>query len=38
MDHIIEAEAETYQIPEEDQQPMEDDAETISSTSTADYD
>ena len=38
MDHITEAEAETYQIPEKDQQPMEDNVETISSTSTADYD
>ena len=35
-DQITEAEARTYQIPEEDQQ--EDNAETISSTSTADYD
>ena len=38
MDRTTEAEAETYQIPEKDQQPVEDDAETISSTSTADYD
>ena len=38
MDCITEAEAETYQIPEEDQQPMEDDADNITSTSTADYD
>ena len=37
-DYITEAEAKTYQIPEKDQQPIEDDAETISSMSTADYD
>ena len=37
-DQITEVEAEMYQIPETDQQPKEDDAETISSTSTADYD
>ena len=37
-DYITEAKAETYKIPEKDQRPMEDDAETISSTSTADYD
>ena len=37
-DQITETEAETYQIPEENQPTMEDDAETISSTSTADYD
>ena len=35
-DQITETEARTYQIPEEDQQ--EDNAETISSTSMADYD
>ena len=38
MDQITETEAETYQIPEKDQPTMEDDVETISSTSTADYD
>ena len=38
MDQITETEAETYQIPEEDRPTMEDDAEMISSTSTADYD
>ena len=37
-DYITEAEAETYQIPKKDHQLIEDDAETISSTSTADYD
>ena len=37
-DYITEAEAETYQIPKKVHQPIEDDAETISSTSTADYD
>ena len=37
-DYITEVEAETYQIPKKDCQPIEDDAETISSTSTADYD
>ena len=37
-DLITEEEAETYQIPEQDQLAPEDDAETISSTSTADYD
>ena len=37
-DYTTEAEAETYQIPRKDCQPMEDDAETISLTSTADYD
>ena len=37
-DRITETEAETYQIPEEDRPTMEDDAEMISSTSTADYD
>ena len=36
MDQITEAEAETYQIPENDQPPAEDDIETISSASTAD--
>ena len=36
MDRISEAEARTYQIPEEDQQ--QDNAETISSTLAADYD
>ena len=38
MDRITETEAEMYQIPEKDQPTMEDDVETISSTSTADYD
>ena len=38
MDHITEAGAEMYQIPEKDQKLVGDDAETISSTSTADYD
>ena len=37
-DLITEEEAETYQILEQDQLAPEDDAETISSTSTADYD
>ena len=37
-DHITEAEAEMYQISEKYQQPIEDNAETINSTSTADYD
>ena len=37
-DQITETEAETYQIPEKDRLTMEDDVETISSTSTADYD
>ena len=36
-DQITEAEAETYQIPEHDQPPAEDDIEMISSTSTAEY-
>ena len=36
-DRITEAEAATYQIPEDDDDAN-DDAETISSTSTADYD
>ena len=34
---ITEAEASTYQVPEQDEPAMDDDAETISSTSTADY-
>ena len=34
---IREAEASTYQVPEQDEPAMDDDAETISSTSTADY-
>ena len=38
MDQITETEAEMYQIPEEDRPTMEDDAEMISSTSTANYD
>ena len=37
-DYITEAQAETYQIPKKDQQPIEDNAETLSSMSTADYD
>ena len=37
-DYITEAEAQTYQIPKKDCQPIEDDAEIISSMSTADYD
>ena len=37
-DYITEAEAETYQIPKKDTQSIEDDAETISSMSTAYYD
>ena len=36
-DRITEAEATTYHIPEGDDDANEDDAETISSTSTADY-
>ena len=36
-DLITEAEASTYQIPEQDDPTIDDDAETISSTSTADY-
>ena len=36
-DLITEAEASTYQVPEQDNPTMDDDAETISSTSTADY-
>ena len=35
---ITEAEATTYQVPEQDNPMVDDDAETISSTSTADYD
>ena len=34
---ITEAEANTYQVPEQDDLAIDDDAETISSTSTADY-
>ena len=37
-DLITEAEATTYQVPEQDNPMVDDDAETISSTSTADYD
>ena len=37
-DLITEAEAATYQVPEQDNPTIDDDAETISSTSTADYD
>ena len=37
-DQITETEAEMYRIPEKDRPTMEDDVETISSTSTADYD
>ena len=36
-DLITEAEASTYQVPEQDEPAIDDDAETISSTSTADY-
>ena len=36
-DLITEAEANTYQVPEQDGPTIDDDAETISSTSTADY-
>ena len=36
-DLITEAEASTYQVPEQDNPTTDDDAETISSTSTADY-
>ena len=36
-DLITEAEASTYQVPEQDDPTIDDDAETISSTSTADY-
>ena len=38
MDQITVTEAEMYQIPEKDQPSVEDDVETITSTSTADYD
>ena len=37
-DLITEEEAAMYQVPEQDNQTMDEDAETISSTSTADYD
>ena len=37
-DLITEEEAATYQVPGQDNQTLDDDAETISSTSTADYD
>ena len=37
-DLITEVEATTYQVPEQDNPTVDDDAETISSTSTADYD
>ena len=37
-DLITEEEAATYQVPGQDNQTIDDDAETISSTSTADYD
>ena len=36
-DLITETKASTYQLPEQDEPAMDDDAETISSTSTADY-
>ena len=36
-DLITEAEASTYQVPEQDDPTIDDDAEAISSTSTADY-
>ena len=36
-DLITEAEADTYQVPEQDGPTIDDDVETISSTSTADY-
>ena len=36
-DLITEAEADTYQVPEQDSLTIDDDVETISSTSTADY-
>ena len=36
-DLITEAEANTYQVPEQDSLTIDDNAETISSTSTADY-
>ena len=35
---LITEEATTYQVPGQDNQTIDDDAETISSTSTADYD
>ena len=38
MDLITEEEVATYQVPGEDDQIPDDDAETISSTSTANYD
>ena len=38
MDLITEEEAATYQVPGQDDQMPDDDAETISSTSTANYD
>ena len=37
-DSITEVEAATYQVPEQDNPTVDNDAETISSTSTADYD
>ena len=37
-DLISEEETATYQVPGQDNQTVDDDAETISSTSTADYD
>ena len=37
-DLITKAEASTYRVPEQDNPTVDDDAETISSTSTADYD
>ena len=37
-DLIMEEEAAMYQVPEQDNQTMDDDAKTISLTSTADYD
>ena len=37
-DLITKAEAITYQVPEQDNPMIDDDAETISSISTADYD
>ena len=36
-DLITEAEASTYQVPKQDEPTIDDDAETISSTSTVDY-
>ena len=38
MDQITETEAEMYQIPEKINHPLKDDVETVSSTSTANYD